>query len=313
MRRSISIAMALALVATLAGCGGKEEEAGKAESLDKGQVVATVDGKDVTVYELNAELEGVPIRPGQDRKPIERAALQQVVNRKILADIARQRGLDKSPTFFLQQRRTEEALLVQMLQRQMASKTPPPTKDDARRYMDANPNLFAERKIFMLDQILFEPPKDAAQMKEFEPLKTLDQIEVKLGQDGLEFKRGESALDALSVPAAVVAKLLSLPPNEVFVTPGRGGFAASVIRQVKVQPFTDDRAVNYAMNLIRQQRLGETATRDLEPLVKKARDSVKYQPGYAPPPPKPAAKPAAAAPVAAPAAAPAPAAPAPTP
>src|SRR5579875_2662233 len=124
MRKTImaGLMMGSALL-LLGGCGKKGSE-----SLDKGQVVATVDGKDITTGELNAELMGVNVPQGERGKAIQQAALQQIVNRTILADLARDRGLDKTPMYLLQVRRGEDSLLVQMLQRQLASQIKPPTR-----------------------------------------------------------------------------------------------------------------------------------------------------------------------------------------
>ena len=63
----------LAMLA-LAGCesGGKTPE---------GQVVATVDGKDVTIHELNAEIAQLPGREGVPRKLVEQVGLQRLIER----------------------------------------------------------------------------------------------------------------------------------------------------------------------------------------------------------------------------------------
>src|SRR5687767_1799165 len=75
----------------LAGCGGDEAKTDDGEAgLAKGQTVATVSGKDITIHELNAELTGVALPAGAQRKQIEQAALQSLVGRTILADIARE-------------------------------------------------------------------------------------------------------------------------------------------------------------------------------------------------------------------------------
>ena len=172
MIKQLGTSVALGAALFIAGCG---KENGAAEMLEKGQVVATVDGKDVTIHELNAELMGVALPSGDQRKAVEQAALQQIINRRILADIARERGLDKTPTYILQERRADEALLVQMLQRDIASKIPQPTRDQAQQFINENPQLFAERKIYSIDQIQFEQPEDVRKLAAYEPIKTMDE------------------------------------------------------------------------------------------------------------------------------------------
>ncbi len=294
MRRLMFTVATTASLLALAACGGKEG----AEALEKGQVVATVDGNDITVSQLNAELAGVALPAGEQRKQVEIGALQSLVNRTILADIARERGIDKSPNYVLQQQRANEALLVQMLQREIASKISPPTRDEAAKFMTDNADLFAQRKIYTMDQIQFQMPKDLSQLKGYEPLKTMEEVESRVIEDGLEHRRQNSQLDSVGANPELIRQIAKLPPGEIFIIPSNGTVIASKIIGTKVEPFTGEKAEQYAMMILQQKKVGEVTEKQLAERIKKARDEVKYQKGYAPPKP----------PVAAPGAAPAPAA-----
>lgn len=292
--RNILVAGLLAgTVLTLSGCGKKDA----ASELDKGQVVATVDGKDVTIHELNAELEGVNVPSGDRRKLVEQQALQQIVGRRILADLARERGLDKTPMFVLQQRRGEDALLVNLLQRQLASTIKAPTRDDIQRFMSQNPGQFADRKIFTVDQIQFQPPQDLTKLKAYEPLKTLDEVEQQLIQDNLEYRRAPQQLDVVTANPQLVAQIVKLPEGEIFIIPNGRVMTANRITERKVVPFTGAEAENFAAQQIQGKKLADLAKTELDGKVKKARDAVKYQAGFAPPkaPGAPGALPAPAA------------------
>jgi peptidyl-prolyl cis-trans isomerase C len=264
------------------GCGKKEENKA-ADMLGKGQVVATVGGKDVTIHELNAELAGMQLPSGEQRKQIEQAALQSLVNRTILASIARERGLQDTPTYVLQRRRADETLLVQLLQRDIAAKVPVPSRDEAAKFIAANPDLFAQRKIFTVDQIQFPMPQDAAKLKAFEPMKTLDEIAQRLTEDGTEFRRAPAKLDTVGTQPEVIRQIAKLPEGEVFVVPQGQGVLANRITSVELKPFIDDDATNYAINLIRQRAIAAATEKALKTSIEKARAEVKYQGGYAPP------------------------------
>lgn len=291
MRKGFSAAVFLG-TALLAGCGNGGEE-----QLEKGQVVATVDGKDVTVHELNAELQGVNLPQGADRKAVEQAALQQVVQRRILADIARERGLDKTPMYLLQEKRAEETILAQMLQRSLASSIKQPTGQEVQTYIAQNPQLFAQRKIFTVDQIQFEAPKDMRQLSAYQPLKTMEEVEAQVKKDGLRYRRAPATLDVATANPMLVQQVLRLPPGEIFIIPAGQAVVANRITGERVEPLAGEDANRLATNLLQQQRYQDLLKRDLEPKVKTARDAVKYQEGYAPPKapnaPAPAAAPAA--------------------
>lgn len=291
MRKGFSAAVFLG-TALLAGCGNSGEE-----QLEKGQVVATVDGKDVTVHELNAELQGVNLPQGTDRKAVEQAALQQVVQRRILADIARERGLDKTPMYLLQEKRAEETILAQMLQRSLASSIKQPTGQEVQTYIAQNPQLFAQRKIFTVDQIQFEAPKDMRQLAAYQPLKTMEEVEAQVKKDGLRYRRAPATLDVATANPQLVQQVLKLPAGEIFIIPAGQAVVANRITGERVEPLTGEDANRLATNMLQQQRYQDLIKRDLEPKVKTARDAVKYQEGYAPPKtpnaPAPAAAPAA--------------------
>lgn len=278
-------ALGLAATLLLAGCGGDAESGGD-EPLQKGQTVATVNGKDITIHELNAELMGVALPPGDRRKQVEQGALQGLISRTILADIARERGIDKSPAYLMQRRRANEALLVQMLQGDIASKITPPTRDEATRFMQENPNLFANRKIYSLDQIQFQAPEDLNSLREFQPLTSMEQVEQKMIEDRVEYRRAPAKLDSVGMEPNFVRQIEQLPPGEVFIVPNSGIIFVNRITGEEVVPFTGEPAMNYAMNLIQRQRVAEATQRELKAKIEAARAGVKYQSGFGPAQPK---------------------------
>ena len=99
--------------ATLAvsGCDKKAE----------GQVVAIVNGEEISAAELNAELRNVNLPAGADAKRARTAILQSIIDRRVISQQAREDGLDKSPDFLNQQRRMTEELLIRMFAERQTS------------------------------------------------------------------------------------------------------------------------------------------------------------------------------------------------
>src|ERR1700722_14623113 len=91
-----------------------------------GQVVAVVDGHEITVRELQAELAGVPTSDPRQMKAVEQKALELVVGRTLLADAALKQGLDKTPDFAIQKQRAIDGLLAQTLEANVARAVPAP-------------------------------------------------------------------------------------------------------------------------------------------------------------------------------------------
>ncbi|WP_448582789.1 hypothetical protein [Thermaurantiacus sp.] len=308
--RTPLLASALALL--LAACGDGKTGGGDPPS---GQVVARLDGTDITLLEVNAELAGANIPPEMSRRDAEIAALQQIISRRALMQAARERKLDQSPQFKLQERRATEQLLAQAFASEIAAKISQPTREDVDKFIAENPDLFDKRKIWEVDQIRFMRPAQLEKLP-LATVKTMEGVEQVLSEAGIEFQRGPNRLDALGAnPEFVraIAKLLTEKPGELFMfpqpVPGGQMMLVNQVRNTIVQPFTGERARSAATELLRNLRVQEALRKEVESLVKAARERVTYQEGYAPkePPAAPEPEKVLAPPATGEAAAPAPA------
>ena len=70
-----------------------------------------VDGEEITLQEINAELATAQVPQGADKKAIQTAALQRIVERRLMAGVAKDDGLDKQPEYLLRRRQLEDLLL----------------------------------------------------------------------------------------------------------------------------------------------------------------------------------------------------------
>jgi EpsD family peptidyl-prolyl cis-trans isomerase len=258
-----------------------------------GQVVATVNGKEVTLLELRAELGNTHFTDPKQQKAAEQAALQRIIVRKLLAQAAHDQGIDKKPDFALLQQRADEALLAQSLEQNLVSQVPAPTKEEAQSFVSGHPDLFSERKIFVVDQIRMGRPNNPDLMKQIQPLNSLEAIAAVLNSNHVDFKRGEDNLDVIGMDPRMVEALIKLPPGEVFVFPRGGMVLINQIKETHISPVNGDAATNYAMQLLRAQRTQETVGRQLGAILSKSAGKVRYNAAYQPPKPAAAAAPAA--------------------
>lgn len=295
-------------------------------SAPKGQVVATLDGEEITVLEVNAELAGTPIPPTMARRDAEKIALENIITRRMLSKSAEERELQKRPEFLLQERRASEQLRVQALAKDIASKVITPTRDEADKYISENPFLFDNRQFFILDQIQFLRPANVEKLG-LEGAKTMAEVEQILTSNNVAFRRQPASFDTLGANPAFVKEVtgvLAKNPQELFMFATRPeGAPAPVIlvnqvKETRPQPFTGDKAREYATNLLRNERIQKALKAEVERQQKTQKDRVVFQAGWEPAKKKPGAAgpagmglggtdPAAPAPVpgAAPAAAPA--------
>lgn len=318
----ISLVAGAALAMVLAGCGEKDKA-------PDGQVVATIDGKDITIHELNAEVGLMRTSDSTPRKLIEQVALARLIERKMLANEARNLKLDSTPQFLLARSRAEEGLMVQALQADIQAKVPQTTREAAQKFVEENPEVFSERKLFTVDQIQFLRPENFETLP-LKDAKTMSDVEAVLVEANIEFRRAPQQIDTMLINPNLTTEILRLssaqnpepfmfidqPPNAV----GPVVFINNVTA-IKEQPFTGERAINYAKAVLQQQAIQKRLASELEKWKEAYKPKIVYAKGYGEPDPKlieqarsdaapAAAKPAAAAPAAETPAAEAPAQPA---
>lgn len=278
------IATGFALVALVAGCDKSKEK-------PSGQVVATVDGEDITIHELNSELALARAPADAPRKTVEQVVLGRVIERKMLANVARERGLDKNPAFLLAERRVDEGLLVQALQADIAKKVPPATREAAEKYIEGHPDQFAQRKIFVIDQIQFPRPGNIDSIP-LAPAKTLDDVVQVLNNAKIDYRRSSAAIDALTVNPLLtdqIKKIVARDPNEVFMfadqpqgAPAPVMFVNKVV-DTKISPFTGEQAITFAQQFLQRQAVQNALLENLKKFDAAAKPKISYAAGYGPP------------------------------
>ncbi|MES2782397.1 MAG: EpsD family peptidyl-prolyl cis-trans isomerase [Pseudomonadota bacterium] len=254
----------------LAGCDKKPE----------GQVAAVVNGDEITLQEINTEIGNANIPAGADSKEVQRAALQRIVERRLLAQSAKEDGLDKTPEYLIRSRQINDALLVQLLGQRAEKSFEVPDQQAINKYMAENPSMFAGRKMYVVDRIQFGLPSDVAQLKTLESAHSMEEVAKTLNGLGIKFERGAAKMDSAQLGQQRLDQILALPAGEPFVIPENGMVTVAVITGESPLAGSSAEMAAMATQALRRKAL----TTSLEQRLKQARakGEIKYQPEFAP-------------------------------
>ena len=268
--KAMMITGAAALLLVAGGCSKKVG----------GQVVAIANDQEITQQELNAELNGAKVPQTADKKVVMAQLLQRVIDRKLLVAKAKKDGLDQSPSYLAQVQRAQDTILLDLLASKIGKGLPVPDAAAADKFMAQNATLFSARKRYQLDQIAFPVTPDPILEQKMKAAKTMDAVETALKEAGIQYQKGQGALDSGSLPPAIATQIAALPAGEPFLVPQAGQVIASVIRSTESVPVPVQQAKPVAAELIRRQAVQAAMANE----VKTARASAKieYQDGFAP-------------------------------
>jgi EpsD family peptidyl-prolyl cis-trans isomerase len=246
----------------------------------EGQTVAVVNNQEITAAELNAELSNSNPTSG-DAKAARATALQALINRKLLVEQAQSDGLDKSPEFLNQQRRMNDELLINMLISRRLKTAKVPTTEEISRYEASRPEMFANREVWTLDQVLYPLPKDPAVNAKLGAAKSLDEVVQVLTASGIQYKKETKKIDTALFPHQIYAQIANLPSGEPFIAPGATAAVASVITAREPTPTSADQASQIAVNQMKREQGQQILADRVKSL--RATAKIEYQPGFEPP------------------------------
>src|SRR6266850_4138110 len=138
------------------GCGKKPE--GKIAT----QVVAKVNDDEITVHEVNyvlARSQNVTSEAAQQAKL---AILDKLIDQTLAKQQTIKKRLDRSPGVMQAVEAARSEILARAYLEQIAGVLPKPTAEEVKQYYSAHPELFAQRRIFNLEDIVVLPTEGLA-------------------------------------------------------------------------------------------------------------------------------------------------------
>ena len=281
-------ASAILAALLVAACGGS----GDAPS---GQVVATVDGQEVTLADLRAEMGSE-----QGDQGAQAQALERIIARKLLAAEARKQKLDSTPLAAIVKNQAEETALAQLLARKISDGVPKVSDGEIDEFLRSFPTSVTDRRLLNVEQF-FVSNLPAPVLEAIKQVKTLEAAQAILDANKVVYRRTVTNIDTVTLDPGFAQQLVSTEGNDIFVLPN--GVTAEIGRIVssRSEPITGDQARAAARTIMMRQRSGEMVNNALSRVIAEGRRKVQINPQFEARPKT--VNPAAAAQQAAPAAA----------
>lgn len=270
MRMPVHALLLAASVLVLAGCDKKPT----------GQVVAVVNDEEITQQELNGELATLNLPKDRIPENARDTLLERLVDRNLLADYARENDLDKSPEFVAMRRRMEQTLLSELAMRKLVGQPKQPTPAEVQKFIAQNPLMFAQRQRLLVDSVRFAAPKDAAVVKAYAALPTLEAVIERLTADHVAFERGRAPLDTGAMDAKIAQQVVAHANGQIFDMARDGNVLIGAIVAREPVPIPQQRWPQAAAAAIGRNQLGKGAESAIAKLRKDAR--ISYSPKVPP-------------------------------
>ncbi|MGQ2964744.1 EpsD family peptidyl-prolyl cis-trans isomerase [Methylophilus sp.] len=228
-----------ALMLVMAGCS-KHEESAKGST----QVVAKVNGDEITVHQLNFALSKAGKIDQAQLKPASEKVLQQMVDVELLKQKALAAKLDRDPNVLQVLEATRQQLLAQAYMQKVAAKQAQPSSDDIKKFYDTHPELFSERNVYVIQEFVVKDGNQHASEIEagITPAKTGDELGKWLKDNNYVFTANASRKAAEQLPLDLLKKLNTLKSGDTLIVKGPDALVLLFLAKVDRQPVEVDKA-----------------------------------------------------------------------
>ncbi|HEY8906732.1 MAG TPA: EpsD family peptidyl-prolyl cis-trans isomerase [Rhodoferax sp.] len=182
------------------------------------QVAAKVGSEEITVYQINQALQQAHAdsTSAEAAKALSREALEKLIDQQLAMTQAMEAKLHRSPEVIAQIEAAKRDILARAYLQHIASALPKPTAEEIKTYYAAHPELFAERRIFNLQEIVIPDQPDAAsQLRSYATSgRAAEDIAGDLKAKGINFNQGAAIRSAEQIPLDVLSKLHQLKDGQ---------------------------------------------------------------------------------------------------
>lgn len=205
-----NVACAGLLVVLVSACGSKAEQ-------KPGQALASVNGEEITVMQLNDELSRSNA-PAAQQDAVRKQALEALIDRQLLIGEAAKEKVDRDPRVVQAIDRARSVILAQAYMQKRLGTPAKPSPAEVEGYYSQNPQFFAQRKAFDMREIIL-PTRDVTdELKAvMDKTRALDAVADWLDGHKINYQKAQLSRSGSELPPELSAKLLALAKGQLFI------------------------------------------------------------------------------------------------
>lgn len=264
--------LALSITLLVSGCGDKMDAKDKAKT----QVAAKVNKDEITVHQLNYELSKLGNLNPEQAKMAANPVLVSLVDQQLLVQQALADKLDRDPLVMQSLEAARRKILAQALIQKMTANQPAPGDAELTDYYNKNPALFAERRIYRLQEINVPvTPENVEQVKaQLQQTNNLGAFIEWLKSQNIAARAGQSTKTAEQLPLEMLPRLHQMKDGQAMTFAGPGTFNVVVVAGSQTQPLTMEQAKPMIQRYLDNAKKRELAATELKRL--KAAAKIEY-------------------------------------
>ncbi len=231
------------------------------------QVAARVDAEEITVHQLNNVLARMPNLPPEAVERAKKEVLDRLIDQQLARQQAIARKLDRTPAVQQAIEAAKNEILARAYLDQVTASQPGPTDEEVRKYYAEHPELFAQRRLFSLEEISLPGTAEVAGLRELAAkARSMQEISDWLSARNVRFAANRGVRAAEQLPLELLPRLHAAKDGDILLidTPG----ARQIVRVTasRSEPVAEATAAPRIRQYLANRRASEAIAKEMKQL-----------------------------------------------
>lgn len=253
----------------LVSCGKKDASETKKSG---SQVVAKVNGDEITIHQVNYMLSKMGALTPEQGKAASKQVIYSLVELQLLKQKAIEEKIDQDPNVLQALESSKDQLLAQAYIQKQQAKAPKPTSSEIDTFYNEHPELFSQRKIYRLQELAAQAPKEKhAEIEEsLKNIKGINEVAAWFKNNNYPFSANANVKPAEQLPTQLLKQLQGIDVGDFLIVKSERGVNVVHIAEAKLEAVDRVKAKPVIEQYFLNQNKVSLAKKEMEGLNEKA-------------------------------------------
>ena len=254
-----ALAIGVLAVLTLTACGAKKDKTST-------QAAARVNKDEITVHQVNFVLQQQRgLQPGQ-AEAVGKQVLERLIDQQLAVQRAEELKLDRDPRVVQSIEAARREILARSYADKVGETAAKPSAEEIKAYYDANPALFAQRRIYSLQELQIDakPDQVAVLREKLQGAKNMTEFADYLRANDFKFSGNQAVRAAEQLPLNSLGSLSRLKDGETLLNPSPAGVTVVMLAGSRLQPVDEAKASPAIEQFLFNDRKRDLVVKDMK-------------------------------------------------
>lgn len=260
--RSRLLYIAALSIVVLAGCGEQKKPVT--------QVAAKIGADEITIGQVNSVFAKMQAIPGKTANQVKHEVLDNLIDQQLAMRQAIDKKLDRDPAVMQAIEEAKRNILARAFTDKIRAAIPNPSVAEISKYYIGHPELFAQRRIFNLNEldIAVQPGLADGLRDQIAKGMTLEAIATGLKNKNIPFSGNSSTHAAEETPFEILSRISVLKDGQMALIEGKNALSIMQVVTSKAAPVDEKTASSSIQQYLSNNRSSEEIMKELESLKK---------------------------------------------